>query len=382
MKIGIPTFGSDSGKSGIGHYLVNLLRAMAQIRSSAELELITLPGERDIFLPAESNVPSRSIASWLKHPVLNIAWHQLGLSRWKRRRKCDVVFLPAANRRLTASRSLLTVGAVHDLSSFHVENKYDPVRMFYIKQVLPRLINRLSHVITMSESSKLDIVQYAQVPEDRITVIPLGVDHDHYYPETNTETIKQTPNKFRIQGPYILYVSRLEHPGKNHVRLIHAFEQLKLRHSIPHRLVLAGSDWNRSNEIHEAAAKSHVSDKILFTGYFPNEHLRSLYCGAEFLMFPSLYEGFGLPVLEAMACGTPVACSNLSSLPELAAGAAALFNPYSIDHMTSVMEKLVESPDLRELYRRRGLVRSQKYHWNITAKKTMDVLIQASKGAA
>lgn len=382
MKIGIPTFGSDAGRSGIGHYLVNLLGEMTQLRSAAELEIITLPGQREIYLPDNSEASSKQISRWFSHPIPNIAWHQLALPRWQSRRNYDVVFLPAANRRLTASRSLLTVGAVHDLSSFHVENKYDPARMFYIKQVLPRLINRLSHVITMSESSKRDIVKYAQVPEDRITVIPLGVDHSRYYPEDNPDALDQVLSHYSLQEPYILYVSRLENPGKNHIRLIRAFEQLKARHSLPHRLVLAGSDWSRSEEIHEAAAKSCVADEITFTGYVPNEYLRSLYCGAEFLMFPSLYEGFGLPVLEAMACGTPVACSNLSSLPEVAAGAASLFDPYSTDEMVAAMETLAHSSDLRQQYRRQGIERSQNYQWSTTARKTMEVLLETSKGVA
>ena len=382
MKIGIPTFGSDDGRSGIGRYLVHVLQEMSQFPICPDLELITHPGQYDVFLPPQSRVSTRSIGRGLRHPVLNIAWHQLALPRWSRRRKYDLVFLPAANRRLPATLKCTTVGAVHDLSSFHVENKYDPARMFYIKKILPRMIQRLTHVITMSESSKRDIVQHAHVQEDRITVIPLGVDHARYYPGDDEKIRCQIQQLHGIRQPYIVYVSRLEHPGKNHVRLIQAFELLKERTKCPHQLVLAGGDWTRAQEIHAAAAKSRFAQEIVFTGFVASEHLRNLYNDAEMMVFPSLYEGFGLPLLEAMACGTPVACSNLSSLPEVAAEAACLFNPYSIDEIAYSMESIIESPSARKHFSDAGRQRSLQYDWRTTASRTMDVLLKTAEAHA
>jgi glycosyltransferase involved in cell wall biosynthesis len=175
----------------------------------------------------------------------------------------------------------------------------------------------------------------------------------------------------------LLYVSRIEHPGKNHVRLIHAFERLKATEHIPHQLVFAGGDWGRADEVHRVADASDYNTDILFTGFVPSSDLPDLYCGADLFVFPSLYEGFGLPVLEAMSCGVPVTCSNVSSMPEITGDAAGLFDPYDEQAIEEAVRGPLVDSELRDRYVRRGLKQSRAFSWSTTAARTLEVIREA-----
>jgi glycosyltransferase involved in cell wall biosynthesis len=165
----------------------------------------------------------------------------------------------------------------------------------------------------------------------------------------------------------------MEHPAKNHVRLIRAFAKLKERSGCPHRLVLAGRRWPGDQAIHEEARR-WGSDVVIMAGAVQEGHLLSLTCGAEAVVFPSLFEGFGLPVLEAMACGVPVACSRAASLPEIAPDEACTFDPLDEDDIARAIETLIVNPAAREICRIRGLQRAKDFDWKRTAQQTLDVL--------
>lgn len=376
MRIGITTFGGDGGKSGISQYIIKLLEEFANIGRRHDIEVIVYRDEKAIFIPPSADFAALLYEVHLRTPVVNIAWHQVSLPRLCRERAYDVLFLPAGNRRLPVHVGCPTVGTVHDFSSIHVSGKYDAGRMFYIRHVLPFLIRRLSHVITVSESSCRDIVEYAGVAQRRVSIIPLGVDHKTFHPRDKAECARQMAQKYGFQPPYILYISRIEHPGKNHARLIEAFSRLKAKAAVPHQLVLAGSDWTRAEDVHKAAAASACAKDIVFTGFVPGADLPTFYGGAELFVFPSLYEGFGLPLLEAMVCGAPVACSNLSSMPEVAGDAGVLFDPYDEDDMARAMERVLLDPPFRENLVQLGLERARRYTWASTARKTLEVIEQ------
>jgi glycosyltransferase involved in cell wall biosynthesis len=374
MKIGITTFGGDGGKSGISQYIINLLREFLRLESQADFEVFVYENEKDIFLADQIRMHPLCFGGRLRNPALNVAWHQFMLPRWCRKREYDVLFLPAGNRRLPLRAPCPTVGTVHDFSSIHVKGKYDPARMFYITRMLPMLVRRLTRVLTVSESSKKDIVEYAGVPPDRVTVTPLAADGRLYYPREKAGAAARISQKYGVRPPYVLYISRIEHPGKNHVRLIRAFSQLKASEQIPHQLVLAGSDWNQAEEVHRVAEASPFRGDILFTGFTATADLPDLYCGADLFIFPSLDEGFGIPVLEAMACGAPVACSNISSLPEVAGDAAVLFDPYNEEAIAEAMRCLLRDPAARDTYAQKGLERNKQFTWTATAERTLQVI--------
>ena len=176
-----------------------------------------------------------------------------------------------------------------------------------------------------------------------------------------------------------MYTSRLEHPGKNHVQLIRAFAQLKRKEQIPHQLVLAGSDWGGAAIVHQEAAKSGVESDIVFTGFMPSKDLPTLCQAADIFVFPSLYEGFGLPILEAMSCGTPVACSNLSSMPEVAGDAAVLFDPHQTESIASAIGSIITGTGLAESLAARGIERAKQFSWSRTAARTLELIRQAGR---
>jgi glycosyltransferase involved in cell wall biosynthesis len=376
MRVGIITFGGDGGKSGISRYIIKLLEQFDSIQDGTDFEVVVYENEKSIFIPSAERMSSVCCAERLRNPVLNVAWHQVGLPRLCYKRGYDVLFLPAANRRMPFWVPCPTVGTVHDFSSTHVEEKYDPARMFFIKKVTPVLIRRLDMVLTVSENSKKDIVSFCRIPEERVVVTPNGVDLDVYYPGDRDQAFSLIKREHDIRKPFILYVSRIEHPGKNHVGLIRAFSLLKEKTGLPHQLVLAGSEWSRADEVYKVAEQSpHVKD-ISFIGFVKNSDLPSLYRAADLFAFPSLYEGFGMPILEAMACGTPVVCSNQSSMPEVAGDAALLFDPYDEEDICLKMEQILSNPSLREQCVIKGLQRSSMFSWSSTAIKTIDVIRQ------
>ena len=380
MKIGITTFGGDGGKSGISQYIINLLREFATIAPEDEIEVLVYEDEEAIFVPKDAPFSTIRFPGSLRSTLKNIAWHQTALPKVCRQRRYDVLFLPAGNRRLPYSVPCPSVGTVHDFSSLHVAGKYDAAHLLYIKRVLPGLVRCLTQVIAVSESGKQDIVNFAQVPEKRVQVIPEAADEKVYYPRTDAVAIAQVQERYEIAAPYILYVARIEHPGKNHVRLIRAFSRLKADGLLQGvQLVLAGSDWSGAEAVHAEAARSPFAPDIRFTGFVRNADLPLLYSGAEAFVFPSLYEGFGLPILEAMQCGVPVACSNTSSLPEVAGDAAVMFDPSDECAIAAAIEDLCTDPIRRKIFADRGLVRSRQFTWNETARQTLDVLHAAGR---
>lgn len=373
MNVGITTFGADAGRSGIGRYTREMLRRLPIAGSRDHFDVLTHPSEQSGLIDERAQVDVIPIDERFKPALKNVLWHQTHLPALSRARRHDVMFLPAANRRLPARVDCPTVGVVHDWSSLHVADKYDRAHLFYIRHVLPALVRRLTHVITVSESSKRDITQYARVPAERVSVIPLAADHDLFTPGDRTVAAAHVA-RYGIRAPYILNVSRLEHPGKNHVRLIDAFTRMKQSTGLPHQLVLAGPDAERAAEIHAHAARSPFAADIVFAGFVDGASLPDLFRAADVFAFPSLYEGFGLPVLEAMACGTPVLCSTTSSLGEVGGDAAVGCDPLDVRGMAAALERLLTDSQHHAQRRDAGLAHCRRYHWNDTAAATMRVI--------
>lgn len=376
MRIGFTTLGCDAGRSGIGKYALALLRELPKLAPQHTFVLAVLENEKDIYATNAPNVTTVYLPENLGGVRQSLLWHATKLSGWAREQKLDVLFLPAGNRRLPFSAPCPTVGTVHDLSSFHVEAKYDALRMFYIKRVLPQLIKRLSRVLTVSESSLVDIEKFCGVPRTDIAITPNG-----YYPDvfnlgcvTDGSIAADLIGTSRFNAKtdkYWIYVSRIEHPGKNHIKLMEAYEKLyKENPSLPH-LICAGGDWDGAPAVHARHAESPARDRIHFTGFVADGDLPGLVANAEACIYPSLYEGFGIPVIEAMACGVPVACSNTSSLPEVAGDAAVLFDPSSPDDIANEIRALL---DCREMYVERGLKRASGFTWRACAEMTLKEL--------
>jgi glycosyltransferase involved in cell wall biosynthesis len=371
VKIATTTLGCDGGLSGIGRYASSLLERW--IEDDVDLSIHGHESDRTAFIPPDRKAEWHPVPECWKRPLPSLLWHQVMLPQLVR--NADVLFLPAGNRRLPVIHTVPSVGTVHDCSSFHVDGKYDLARDVYIKQVLPRLMQRLDHIITVSESTRRDLISFCGVRPQDITVIPLAADATTFFPRNPETSALRLEQRFGIKAPFLLYTSRIEHPGKNHVRLIAAFENLKKQHRIPHQLVLVGPDKERALEVHRAAAMSLAAADIIFTGSVPAADLPHLYSAADALVFPSLYEGFGLPILEAHACGTVVACSDRSSMPEVAGNSAVLFDPEEPLAIASAILKLLsDSSSDRASRIQAGLQHVAQFSWRRTAAATHAVL--------
>lgn len=377
MKVLVSLFGSDGGKSGISQYAIHLLREFARIAPDDMFYVLLKKEEKDLFVVEAENFRAVDDCGQFGSTIANIAWHQTGLPKLCEREGYDVVFFPTG-RRLPFRAPCPTVATLHDMALLHIAGKYDWLHTVYNRYVLPITMRRLTRVITISESSKQDLLNHARIREDRMVVIPEAADAALYYPRDKKGAQNAMVERYDICPPYILYLSRIEHPGKNHVQLIRAFDRMKALDQVPHQLVLGGSDWLRAEDVHAAAKGSAFPEDIVFTGFVPTEDLPDMYCGADAFVFPSLFEGFGLPILEAMACGVPVACSNLSSMPEVAGDAALLFEPAYVEEIASCMGELVTNETTRNRCIERGLARSSEFSWTKTAELTMAELRKAA----
>lgn len=363
MKIGLSTSVIQRGQTGIAQYVFALLRAFAHADAPHEFVLFVLRKDLPLFEEFRDTMEVVPVSESFRSPVLNIAWHQTVLPRLARKHQLDVLHIPSY-RRLVHAHTCATVATIHDLAPFHVAAKYDPLRMFYARVVVRRLAQRQHSIIAISRNTARDIFRFFDIPRDRVRVIYNGLDHQRFIP-----AIHGNP---RNGAPFFLYVSRLEHPGKNHVRLISAFNQFKQSMISPWQLVFAGKDWNGADAIHAAIQNSPFAKDIRCLGFVSDAELPSLYHAAGAFVYPSLYEGFGMPPVEAMASGLPVLCSDRGALAEVIGDAALIVDPEDLSDLVRKLRAMATDPDLRNRLRERGLRQARRFDWKQTATATLD----------
>jgi glycosyltransferase involved in cell wall biosynthesis len=291
-----------------------------------------------------------------------LAWTQLELPRLARRHKASLIFTPAPEGYL-GPQSIPQVVMVHDLRPIsHPERS---LQSLYFRSWVPPLLRSARHVLTNSQFTAAEIQRCTGLPAERITVIPLGYDAQNFTPGYPQGPIPHQP--------YLLHVGQA-YPHKNLRRLIQAFAQVAPSHP-ELRLVLAGKPHpTETPQLKALAAELALQQRVEFRAYVPYAELPDLYRGALAFVFPSLWEGFGLPVLEAMACGTPVITSAGSGTEEVAGDAALLVDPADADVIRRALEQLLGSTVLRSQMRALGLLRVQEFHWARTADRTSELL--------
>ncbi|AEJ19254.1 glycosyltransferase family 4 protein [Gracilinema caldarium] len=375
MKIGIDTFACDGGKSGVGVYLTQLLRRMP--RSLAGMELFGWEFDKYAYTDVAEDLEFIS-QSFKTSRTASSLWHIFKYPDFAKSRNYGVTFFPAAHRVLPYHSPCPTVGTVHDMAAYRGPWRSREHLGAVLRLVFPDSLRNLDRIIAVSEWVKQELVEVAQVKASRIEVIPNGIDLSAFYPRPRNEESVILIQPFSFRRPYILYVSRIDYPVKNHIKLIEAFAIFKERTKYPHRLVLAGSDSKHADKVKKAAARSKYKNDIFFTGHFPLKNLPELYAGSEMVVFPSKYEGFGMGVLEAMACGVPVACARSASLPETAEHAALYFDPNSAEDMADRMVTLATNREVYKECRQRGLERAQLFSWERCAEQTFKVIMETA----
>lgn len=370
MKIGLVIDSMDGNRAGIGRYCFNLVKNIKKLdkendyvlihREKSDDEIYKGNGELSISYP---NIP-------LKKTVGN--YFQLPLKL--RDYPLDVVHDLTQVSPFTLYSQSKKILTIHDLSPILFPENYGIIHGFLQKHILPRTLKNVDTIITVSYNTKVDVLKYLKFRGDKIREIPLGVD-EKFKPQKNTIDFME---KYNINSPFILYVGTLE-PRKNIPTLIKAFYKLK-RKDIEHKLIISGGKGWKYKEIYETIEKLNLQKEVIFTGYVPEEDLPRLYNSADLFVYPSLYEGFGLPPLEAMACGCPVVASKTSSLPEVVGNAGILVNPHDVDDISNKMYETLTNEGLREELSRMGSERAKLFSWEKVAKETLKVYEEVGMG--
>ncbi|MBN1315405.1 MAG: glycosyltransferase family 4 protein [Anaerolineales bacterium] len=362
-RIGIDYTAAVQQAAGIGRYVRELFRAL--------LELDT-PHQYKFFAASPSPIPP---AAQLPIPIKRLPFHDKWLMRiWHRARlpiPVEVITgpvdlfhspdftLPPTKR---STRTLLTV---HDLSFIRQPESTNQQLMAYLNQVVPRSVQRADHVLADSQATKDDLIELWQTPPEKISVLYCGVE-ERFHPITKVDILQETRKRYQLgDNPFILSVGTL-HPRKNFPRLVQAFSHLTDRYPDITLVIAGGKSWH-SPEILAEPARLGITGRVIFPGFIADSDLPALYSAAEMFVLPSLYEGFGIPVLEAMSCGTAVAISNRPSLPEVAGGAAIIFDALDLDGMASAMEKVLTDSMLRSKLIDKGIIEASKYTWQKSA---------------
>jgi len=361
MRIGILATGLNGPLTGIGVYIYNLIDALNRANIS-DIDIITINHkEMDCFpneqIIIENPFPLISTYAWYSYIFRKIGKYNI-----------DIIHNPAQVPTIF-TKKLRYIISVMDLTPFIVPNESKHGRPLIYKLLFNETLKKANKIISISESTRNDLVEYFDIESDKIVTIPLAVNALYkHLPTEKTTIVKQ---KYNINYPYILYVGTLE-ARKNIARLIKAFYKLR-KQGVSHKLIIVGKRGWKYKEIFDIIRELHLESDVIFTGYVRENDLPALYSAADVFVYPSIYEGFGLPLLEAMACGTPVITSNASSLPEVVNDAAVTVNPYDTDSLTNAIYAILSNNDLRSDLVRKGYKRAASYSWDKCASRTVQV---------
>ena len=360
MKILIDAHVVGERETGNETYIVNLLRALSRINRDDEIFVAAahaesveplIEGSRGCSLVRVSTNPFRRLLYDLPHLASHLDVDMLCVTyAGPLRVKCPMT------------------AVVHDVSFKRHPEWFSWRDRAVLTMGVGATVRRAAAVVTISEFSKREIAETCAVPVDRIHVTPLAAAPE-FTPEERDDAAVHA--RYGLRRPYLLAVGNLQ-PRKNLVRLLEAFGRLQAGQQFDHDLVLAGTTGEAAT-IRSAIDRLAVSDRVKAIGYVSAAELPALYRGAEVFVYPSLYEGFGLPVLEAMACGTPVLASNVPAIVEVAGSAARLVNPESVDELAAGIAELCSQPEARTRLRDRGQARSRLFTWEQTALRTLDI---------
>lgn len=359
--------------SGIGRYTHNLVDGLMRIDKDNEYILFLNEGDIDNYTITNENFIKKPLSS----KVFSLEGHyQLTSSLWRER--LDLFHSLHFPVPLLWRHNLVTT--IHDLIPLiYPESLPSRMSRIYCYVMMRAAARKSRRVIANSYYTRRDIVRYLKIPESKVKVIYEGVN-ENYHPVKNESRLRKVKERYKTSEKFIFYIGQWK-PYKNILRLMRAFHRLKMKTGIPHKLLIGGRKDPNYGEIPALARNLGLEKDIIFTGYIPEEDLPVLYSAAKLFIFPSLYEGFGLPVLEAMACGIPVVSSNTSSLPEIAGDAAILVNPYSIEEIAQAMQEGLRDEKLRKKLIQKGLARTRLFVWEKTSRETLQVYEQALKAS-
>lgn len=369
MRIGIDATALPRQRLGAANYTVCLTRELLEASAADEFVIFTKPAQSGLFGTAKN---ATLVAAALPFRTYRLAWEQLALPGLAQRYRLDLLHSP--HYTVPLALGCPSVVTFHDMSFFLYPRTHQLYRKVFFRTMIPWAARRASAIIAPSQSTRADIVRLLRVPQDQVRVVHHGVA-PVFHPVPESLACAELLKKYGLRRPYLLYVGNLE-PRKNVPALLRAYNQL-LQEGLSASLVLAGTRGWIDTPIGETVRKLGLGERVRFLGYVEQEDLPTLYSSAAAFVYPSLYEGFGLPVLEAMACGAAVVTSNTSSMAEIAGDAALLVDPLDVGALAQALSKILRDPRLGADLRRRGIERAKGFTWERAAVRTLEVYRQA-----
>ena len=359
-----------SERSGIGRYTYQLTRALLKKNSGHNIFLYGNPfnlicqihseNELDKYQGRKIPFPFRKVVRILSRLLVQT----------KRDLHIDVIFWTNFLGEFSSRyKSIITI---HDMAHYYYPEHIIPGKGRLLQRYLAKHARRADLILCVSENTKKDVMKILDIPEEKVWVTYNGVG-DEFRVINNKDLLREVRHKYKLPERFILFVGTVE-PRKNISRLIEAYHILNSHYRIKEPLVMAGGKGWKNEALYQAIRRLRLEDRIIFTGYVNNSDLPLLYNAATLFVYPSLYEGFGLPVAEAMACGTPVVTSNISSLPEVAGDAALLVNPEDAEAIATAVYRLLTDEDLCCKLRELGLQRVKRFTWESCAQKTLEAI--------
>lgn len=356
------------GTEGIGRFSIEILRRMVEQHPETQFSFFfdRAYDEKYIFGP---NVTPYVLFPPARHPFLFLWWFEISVARKLKKLKPDVFFSPDGYLSLRSKTPQVAV--FHDLAFEHFPEDVKKIEAWHYRRYFPRFARKAKKIIAVSEYTRQDIIDKYQTDPEKIEVV-YNASADHFFPipESEHASVKA---QFSNGKPYLHCVSAIQ-PRKNLDNLIAAFDRFKAGTKAEHQLLIVGRKaWNFEKVIH-SYRESPFKDQIHFTGYVSDEDLNRIYGASSGLVYVPYFEGFGLPIMEAMYCETPVITSNLSSMPEVAGHAALKVDPYNVDAIAAAMHRLLFTPGLAEELVHMGKERRTVFSWDRSAEKVWNLL--------
>ena len=370
MRIAIDArMGDTSG--GIGVYIRELISHLADIDKKNRYFVIVNKHSDGSFIPSADNFTILVSSITRKHYFTKDLWNLFFLPFLLKANNIDIYFNPRYILPIFKGNIKMVV-TMHDMIAFLFPEIWPGISGFRIRNYIKYSSQRADIIITISVWAKKDIVRILNVPKDKVKVIYCGINKKLFKPIPDLSLQRLAKRKYGIRKKFILTVGPLG-ARKNHDRLIDAYSILPKHIREDYQLIVTGEKKGTYNNLLEKASKTCLADDIIFTGFIPEKEMPVVINAASLFVFPSLYEGFGIPLLEAMACGIPLIASKASVIPEVVGSAALLFDPCNINEMASVIDRAITDKDLRQKLVQRGFERIKKYSWENTAKEILGV---------
>lgn len=364
MKIGIDAHAAENPGTGNCTYISHFLLALKEIDRETEYFLYSVNQDHAFYANFECcpnfHVRRLPVKSPYVRVPLFLAWQSLKDS-------IDILHVQYNSPFFHKGKLVVTI---HDLGFLHLPGSFSRKESVRLRVLTRFTAQRSDRIITGSDYSKKDIIQRYGMEAEKVKVIPYGVS-PLFGPDKDPRKIREILKKYKIPEKYVLSVGRLN-PRKNLVSLAKAFHLLKVKHPLPHKLVIVGIEDYNTSKILQSIREIDKGD-VLFTGFVADEDLPYVYSQAEVFIYPSLFEGVGLPVLEAMRSGVPVVTSNTTSLREIVKDAAVTLDPLDVEALAQTMWRLVSDGHSREEFIRKGYSRSKDFSWEVTAQRTLEI---------